>query len=66
MQGKYLGFINLSQQLGIPDLAKIPVDMIFSSGTPKGSLTIYVKDYLYLIAESSRYGKPGKWSLIRK
>jgi hypothetical protein len=52
--------------LGISELAKQPLDLIFSSGAQKGSLTVFCKDTLYLIAENSRDGQPGKWSLIRK
>ena len=63
---KYQGFINLTQNLGIPDLSKQQYDIIFSSGALKGCLTIFTKDTLYLIAENSRNGQPGKWSLIRK
>jgi hypothetical protein len=63
---KYLGFINLTVNLAIPDLSKVPMDIIFSSGALKGCLTLFTKDTLYLIAENSRNGQPGKWSLIRK
>ena len=63
---KYQGFMNLSLSLGVPDLSKQPLDLIFSSGALKGCLTIFSKDTLYLIAENSRNGQPGKWSLIRK
>jgi hypothetical protein len=58
--------MNLSLSLGVPDLSKHQLDLIFSSGALKGCLTIFTKDTLYLIAENSRNGQPGKWSLIRK
>jgi hypothetical protein len=53
---KYMGFINLTLNLGVPDLSKIPMDLIFSSGALKGCLTIFTRDTLYLIAENSRNG----------
>jgi hypothetical protein len=58
--------MNLSLSLGVPDLSKHLLDLIFSSGALKGCLSILTKDTLYLIAENSRNGQPGKWSLIRK
>jgi hypothetical protein len=30
---KYLGFINLTQSLGVQDLVKQPFDLIFSQGS---------------------------------
>lgn len=67
LQNKYLGFINLNSLIGTRDsLQPDQVDFIFSSATSKGSLTVYHKDSLYLIAESSREGMRGKWSLVRR
>lgn len=53
---KYMGFINLTENLEVPNLSKIPLDLIFSSGALKGCLTLFTKDTLYLIAENSRNG----------
>lgn len=66
MQNKYLGYINLNKLIDQENLQISQIDFIFSSATSKGSLTVFFKDSLYLIAESSREGIRGKWTLIRK
>ncbi len=66
LQNKYLGFINLNSMVGSTKIDPNQVDFIFSSATSKGSLTVYHKDSLYLIAESSREGIRGKWNLVRR
>lgn len=66
MQNKYLGYINLNSIIGAELLNVNQIDFIFSSASSKGSLTVYHKDTLYLIAESSREGLKGKWTLVRK
>jgi hypothetical protein len=59
LQNKYLGYINLHAVTGLKDLHVNQIDFIFSSASSKGSLTLYHKDNLYLIAESSREGLKG-------
>lgn len=66
LQNKYLGFINLHAVTGLKELHVNQIDFIFSSASSKGSLTLYYKDTLYLIAESSREGLKGQWTLVRR
>jgi WD40 repeat protein len=66
MQNKYLGHINLHAVIGLKTLNVNHIDFIFSSASSKGSLTVYYKDTLFLIAESSREGLKGQWTVVKK
>jgi hypothetical protein len=40
------------------------MDFVLSEGGIKGSIIIYNRDIIYLIAQSAREGFPGKWSVV--